>query len=39
MISGLGAARDVALENGADMFLEKPFAMEEFEKAINQVLK
>jgi DNA-binding response OmpR family regulator len=39
MISGLGAARDVALENGADMFLEKPFALEEFEKAINQVLK
>jgi two-component system, OmpR family, response regulator len=39
MISGLGAARDVALENGADMFLEKPFALEEFEKAINLVLK
>ncbi|MBL7725507.1 MAG: response regulator [Chitinophagaceae bacterium] len=38
MISGLAAARDVALENGADIFLEKPFSLEEFEKAINQVL-
>jgi hypothetical protein len=24
---------------GADMLLEKPFSLEEFEKAINQVLK
>jgi two-component system, OmpR family, response regulator len=39
MISGLGAARDVALENGADMFLEKPFSLEEIEEAINHVLK
>jgi CheY-like chemotaxis protein len=39
MISGLGSARDVALENGADMFLEKPFTLEEFEEAINQVFK
>ncbi len=38
MISGLATARDVALENGADIFLEKPFSLEEFEKAINQVL-
>ena len=38
MISGLGAARDVALENGADMFLEKPFSLTEFEKAITKLL-
>jgi two-component system OmpR family response regulator len=38
MISGLGSARDVALENGADMFFEKPFSLDEFEKAINQLL-
>ena len=38
MISGLASARDVALENGADMFLEKPFSLEEFEEAINRVL-
>ncbi len=39
MISGLSAARDVALENGADLFLEKPFSLSAFEEAINQVLK
>jgi DNA-binding response OmpR family regulator len=39
MISGLAAARDVALANGADMFLEKPFDLKEFEAAINQVLE
>jgi DNA-binding response OmpR family regulator len=38
MISGLAAARDVALENGADMFFEKPFALDEFNGAINQLL-
>ena len=38
MISGLASARDVALENGADMFLDKPFSMEEFNKAIDQLL-
>jgi two-component system, OmpR family, response regulator len=38
MISGLGSARDVALENGADMFLEKPFSLEDFEVAIERVL-
>ena len=37
MISGLGAARDVALENGADMFFEKPFPLEEFYQAINRL--
>ncbi|MBP9103410.1 MAG: response regulator, partial [Chitinophagaceae bacterium] len=30
MISGLGSARDVALANGAEVFFEKPFALEEF---------
>jgi DNA-binding response OmpR family regulator len=38
MITGLGAARDVALANGADMFLEKPFSLSEFEAAIEKVL-
>jgi len=38
MISGLRAARDVALENGADMFLEKPFSMDEITGAIDSVL-
>ena len=31
MISGFAAVRDVALENGADMFFEKPFSLEEFD--------
>jgi two-component system, OmpR family, response regulator len=39
MISGLAAARDVALENGADLFFEKPFSMEEFEEAVNHLLQ
>lgn len=38
MISGIGSARDVALENGADLFFEKPFSLDEFEKALNQLL-
>lgn len=38
MISGLPAARDVALENGADMFFEKPFPLDEFQRAIGQLL-
>jgi len=38
MISGLAAARDVALENGADLFFEKPFPLEEFNDAINRFL-
>ena len=38
MISGLVSARDVAMENGADMFLDKPFSMEEFNKAIDQLI-
>lgn len=38
MISGFSTARDVALENGADMFLEKPFSMEAVNEAIDTVL-
>ncbi|TMI62730.1 MAG: response regulator [Bacteroidetes bacterium] len=39
MISGLVTARDVALENGADLFFEKPFSMEEFENAVTRLLQ
>lgn len=38
MISGFSTVRDVALANGADMFFEKPFALEEFYGAINRLL-
>ena len=38
MISGFATARDVALENGADMFLDKPFSMENVNEAIDSVL-
>jgi two-component system OmpR family response regulator len=38
MISGFGSVRDVALENGADMFFEKPFSLDEFYEAINRLL-
>jgi len=38
MISGFGSARDVALENGADMFFEKPFSIDELYEAINRLL-
>jgi len=38
MISGFSTARDVALENGADMFLEKPFSMNTVNEAIDSVL-
>ena len=38
MISGFGTARDVALENGADVFLEKPFSLDNVNNAIDQVL-
>lgn len=37
MISGYGSARDVAMENGADVFLEKPFTKSEFYRAIGEV--
>lgn len=40
MISGFdGAAKDVALENGADAFLEKPFKKEQLYNAIMDQLK
>ena len=38
MISGFASARDVALENGADMFFEKPFSLDEFHEALNRLL-
>jgi len=38
MISGFTSARDVALENGADVFLEKPFSLDNINQAIDEVL-
>ena len=38
VISGFGTARDVAMENGADVFLEKPFSLDNVNQAIDQVL-
>ncbi|HEX2608440.1 MAG TPA: response regulator [Flavisolibacter sp.] len=39
MISGYdGAAKDVALENGADTYLEKPFSKDQLYKAITSNL-
>lgn len=38
MISGFGSVRDTALENGADVFLEKPFTKSEFSQALNNLL-
>jgi DNA-binding response OmpR family regulator len=38
MISGFGSARDIALENGADMFFEKPFSIDELYESIHQLL-
>ena len=39
MISGFGLAREAALENGADLFFEKPFNLDEFNEGINKLLK
>lgn len=40
MISGFdGSARDVALENGADIFLEKPFTRAQLFDSIQQLLQ
>ena len=36
MISGFASARDVALENGADVFFEKPFSKNELYKSIDK---
>ncbi len=39
MISGYdGAARDVAMENGADLFLEKPFTRSQLYQSIKGLL-
>lgn len=39
MMSGFdGAAKDVALENGADIFLEKPFTKEQLYQSIKRVM-
>ncbi len=39
MISGYaGAAKDIALDNGADKFLEKPFTKENLYKSIKELL-
>lgn len=38
MISAFSTARDVALHNGADVFLEKPFSMDKVNEAIDSVL-
>ena len=39
MISGFdGSARDVALENGADLFLEKPFTRDQLYSSIKGVM-
>jgi two-component system, OmpR family, response regulator len=39
MISGYdGSAKDVALENGADLFLEKPFSKDQLYAAIKKIL-
>jgi two-component system OmpR family response regulator len=38
MISGFASVRDVALANGADMFFEKPFSLEEFNTALDKLL-
>ena len=37
MMTGYGTARDVALENGADFFLEKPFSLDNVNQAIDKV--
>ncbi len=40
MISGYdGAAKDVALENGADLFLEKPFKRDQLYDSIQSLMK
>jgi hypothetical protein len=37
MISGFPSARDVALENGADLFIEKPFSKDELCNSIDKL--
>ena len=38
MISGFSTARDVAMNNGADYFLEKPFSLQNVNDAIDAAL-
>jgi DNA-binding response OmpR family regulator len=38
MMSGFSSVREVALENGADIFFDKPFSLDEFNKAIDRLL-
>jgi len=39
MISGFdGSAKDIALENGADVFLEKPFTKDQLSQSIKSLL-
>jgi len=38
MISGFSSVRDVALENGADVFLEKPFSRDQLYQALHDIL-
>jgi DNA-binding response OmpR family regulator len=38
MISALGASRDIALSNGADLFLEKPFTKEVLCKSVQELM-
>lgn len=39
MISGFASARDVALENGADMFFEKPFSKDQLYNSIDSLIR
>ena len=39
MISGFSSVRDVAMENGADWFFEKPFHLKEFYEAIDHLME
>jgi two-component system, OmpR family, response regulator len=38
MITGFGSVRDVALANGADMFLEKPFSRDQLYTALHELV-
>ena len=38
MMSGFGSVKDVALANGADMFLEKPFGMQQLSQSVKTLL-
>ncbi|MBI1779933.1 MAG: response regulator, partial [Sphingobacteriales bacterium] len=38
MLTGYAAIKDVALANGADRFFEKPFDLDAFNKAMDELL-